>query len=113
MKCRVCGAAMVAKYKFASLPPEDKARLVAHGGRGLCRPHYIKDQRYGNPLHVPKVPDRSGPRAPMRSRAEVLEEYELIKDSVGSLAQAAERMGMKTNTLYMALARARREGAAA
>jgi len=110
-ECRVCGVGLVTKERWAGLGVEARAKVRAHAGQGLCRSHYIKLRRYGDAAYVPRR--KSGPdphRSAPRSRAEVLEEYRHIKDDVGSIAQAAERMGMKKNALEMALTRARRAG---
>jgi hypothetical protein len=110
--CRQCGVALVTEAHWGGLSDEARSEVRQHGGRDLCRSHYTKLLRYGDAGYVPRR--KSGPdpdRAPSRSRAEVLEEYDLIKGSCGSIAQAAARMGMKKNALEMALLRARRAGA--
>lgn len=80
----------------------------------LCRKHYRRYLRNGSTEPVVRL------RRPRKSRAvevrvnrtseEVLEDYAMIRDHVGSVAQAAERMGMTFSALDMALYRARKRG---
>ncbi len=54
--------------------------------------------------------DRAVPASPPRPRDEVLEDFSAIKDSVGSVAAAAERIGMSCDGLLKALRKARLAG---
>jgi DNA-binding transcriptional ArsR family regulator len=77
------------------------------GGNGMCSKHYRRMTRWGDTELRPR---RGYNPAVARSRAEVLEDYRLIKDDVYSVGEAAARMGMSEAALTQALSRARRAG---
>jgi hypothetical protein len=88
--------------------PEGWAR---HNGKGLCNTHDYRDRRYGDPeadlLAKPRPRARG---SAWRTAEEVLEDYAMIRDHVGSVAEAAERMGLTASALDRALYRARTAG---
>lgn len=106
-KAEGCGIPMVSKWAWTiGVRP---AGHVSAGGLGLCRKHHYRFLRNGTTEKLPPVARK--PRGGThRSRQEVLEDYLMIKDSVSSIREAAERMGMTFAALDTALYRARLDG---
>lgn len=109
--CRAdgCGVAMVSKHvwQHKGIRPEG---MMFHGGQGLCDIHHRRWRRHGSTekLHGQNGGGVKG--STHRPRAELLEDYLLIRPDVGTVAQAAVRMGMTTEGLAKALRRAYRDG---
>lgn len=94
MTCSVCGA-----------PCEGR-----RGRRGMCRPHYDRWLRYGNPTYAPPWRPRAPRSRPQRRAAEVLSHWALVRDLGGDLGDAAEGLDMTLDALEQALYRARKRG---
>lgn len=109
-RCEACEAPMVphARWHRGDRPEGH----VAYGGRGLCRNHYQRLMRNGDlePRTPGRPPQGRRDAKAARTRAEVLEDYAMIRDSVSTIAEAAERMGMTFSALDAALYRARKDG---
>lgn len=104
-KCRVCGIPMVSKHVRV---PEGHRR---HNGNGLCNTHDYRARRYGDAdADLSRTPRPRARGSEWRTADEVLEDYDMIRDQVASVAQAAERMGMTASALDRALYRAREAG---
>lgn len=103
--CAVCELPMVSdavwwgRYGYPRQRPEGHVRK---GSKDLCHKHSMQARRAARATNAP--------RARARSAEEVLEDYAMIKDSCGSVAQAAKRMGMSWSALDQALYRARQRG---
>jgi hypothetical protein len=107
--CKACGVPLLSSYARTQGVRREGHKY--HGARGYCSTHWRRIQRHGRPdVKLTPIAPRGGPRATVRTREEVLEEYAMVRDEVRSIRQAAERMGMKFSTLDRALYRARQEG---
>lgn len=107
--CRApgCGVTMRAKTGFTD--GERAAGYAPHGGRGLCRKHYLRWLRHGSTeALVPRPSRRRGSES--RPLDDVLSEYAMIREDCRDIADAAERMGMSFSALDRALYRAREQG---
>ena len=111
--CSVCKAPMVSKHAW-----EIGIRREGHVSKGagdLCRKHYMRKRRHGSTER--KVPKPTSEQAVSRavgrafwSREELLTEYDMIRNSVSDVREAAERIGIGFKALDKALYRARRSG---
>lgn len=56
--CKVCGIKMMSKSRFQQLGEGAPGRegWSGHAGRGLCRAHWTRQARYGDPEHEPGRP---------------------------------------------------------
>lgn len=75
--------------------------VPVHSRRGLCEGCEVAARRDGTLLDHPAL---------VRTRAEVLEDYELLRTDGATRRQAAARMGMTVDALDRALQRARAAG---
>ena len=107
-RCKACDVPMMSEYAWKmGMRPEGHAYHAAHG---LCGKHYNRWKRFGTTELVGRRAAIK-PRGPAQRRLdEVLEEYAMVRDDVGHLRQAAERMGMSYSALDKALYRARKKG---
>lgn len=110
--CAACGIEIVPSSTWRVLSPEGRKGKACNGGRSLCRRHYNRWARTGDPLgSVPRKPRKPATRTTdIRPREDVLVEWMAIRPSVRSVAEAAERMGMTAAALDKALYRARQAG---
>lgn len=107
MNCVDCDVPLVSHYKWFTLK-QRPAGTAPRGGQGRCRNHYQawrRAQRHDQ-TGERRTPDQKN----ARPSEESLEEYWMIRDSVDTVAQAAERMGMTFSALDMVLYRARKAG---
>lgn len=89
---------------------EDRSRDAGRFRRGLCRAHYMRLRRYGDPTYRPPHVYRGGggPRVPAEL---VLEEWEMLGGRTrADIALIAPRIGMSPRALERALERARLRG---
>lgn len=108
--CKVadCGKAMLSKHAWtAGVRRPDH---VSAGGHGMCRIHYQRWTRHGSTEK--QVAKGKGGGGRKMGRAEMLEEYMIIRESCSSVAHAARRMGITFAALDKALYRARKDGIA-
>lgn len=104
-----CGKPMLSTYAWRI--GIRKPGHVSKGAGDLCRKHHMRFKRNGTTeRQVPRPSKRRGRES--RSREEILEEYAMIRDSVATVREAADRMGLSFSALDKALYRARKEGLA-
>lgn len=96
-RCETCKREICSRY-FRKRFPELEERCITMARRDACATCYEKARENGTFVRV------------SRSAEEVLEDWEFLRDDGVSVAQAAERMGMKLSTLKRALERARAKG---
>lgn len=94
-RCAACTAWMV-PHRHQPGPGQ-----VMHAGRGLCEGCYERKWRSGRLADFP---------AQLRPRAEVMEEWELLRSEGYTKRQAAERLGMTFAAFDRAFHRARKAG---
>lgn len=104
MKCSLCQYPMQTSWKYQN--PATRIHGYRRKARGsLCNTCVRRIER-----RRARQRETGTSATSFRSRAEVLEDYAMIKDDVSSIAEAAERMGMLWSTLDRALYRARLDG---
>jgi hypothetical protein len=104
--CRDCGKPMVGKHTYRRYA-EAREQFVRHDGQGLCRADHKRATAHGT---LPEPAPRDLPRCAYRRRAEVLEEYALLRSDGVSRRMCALRMGMTLSGLDRAINRARAAG---
>lgn len=93
--CRSCGQGpLVADRRAAA-----REGLLCHRGRGLCRPCYDHECRFGDVTRWGRL---------SFTREEVLAEYAVLRPLGLTHREIARRLGMSLDALGQALTRARR-----
>lgn len=99
--CRRCGLGPLAASLEKLQPHQDSSHV--HAGRHLCQWCHKEARRNGTLLDYPRV---------TRSTVDLLEDVEVLLHRTDDLAEMAQLLGMKYDSLYQALRRARAAGAA-
>lgn len=102
-----CSALLQSKYQWEMGRRLDGHR--PHAGHGFCKPCNERRLRTGTTQYQPPHGGRrrEGPDIP---RAELLEDYGMIREDVSSVREAAKRLGVSFHCLDRALYRARLDG---
>lgn len=91
MTCAMCRQPMVPQHS------EVPADHVRHNGRGLCGGCYSRAEQAGTLADYPRR---------QKPRADLLEDWELLRSEGYSVQHAAERLGMTHEAMRKALRRA-------
>lgn len=98
--CSDCRRPMVSQSAMRK-DPDLRQKFAAHSCRGLCTTCRKRHTKAGTLIDFERT---------NHSRDEVLDEWVILRDEGNTVPQAARRLGMTTEAMRRALARARKDG---